>query len=141
MTKKYIPHLPSMHALCEHNYIRLMRLLPDVDETLTYRFETSATLHYEIVVLEVSRYTSTVKISQLCTTTPSYLKPVMTVRLYHDARMAEVLSSQNSGAFAPSYEYPNHKMRQRNEKHMINSFLAEWLQFCLSQRPRPVLCN
>ncbi|MFT4748002.1 MAG: hypothetical protein ACI8XG_002086, partial [Congregibacter sp.] len=29
--------------------------------------------------------------------------------------------------------YPNTKMYQKNEKEMVNLFLAEWLQFCLTQ--------
>ena len=50
--------------------------------------------------------------------------------------MAEVISSQNTGKLEPSYDYPNIKMRQRNEKQMVNIFLAEWLDFCLKQKPK-----
>jgi uncharacterized protein YqiB (DUF1249 family) len=62
-----------------------------------------------------------------------FLRPVVQVRLYHDAKMAEVISAQNIGSLKPSYQYPNTKMYQKNEKEMVNLFLAEWLQFCLTQ--------
>ena len=52
------------------------------------------------------------------------MKPSMTVRLYH-VRMAEVLSSQNISAIKPSYDYPNQKMPQRNEKRNDQQFLAD----------------
>ena len=124
-----------MQAVGEANYCRLLKLLPDCDtEDLTYDFSVAGKLAYRITILDSARYTSNVIIEQVSQDTPHFMKPVMTVRLYHDARMAEVLSSQNTGAFAASYEYPNVKMRHRNEKQMVNVFLAEWLQFCIQQR-------
>ena len=130
--RKYVPHLPSMQALCELNYSHVLRILPDCDtEDLSYAFSVGKGLSYEIRIIESARYTSTLTIVQTTSELPAYLTPSMTVRLYHDARMAEVINSQNTGALQPSYDYPNLKMRQRNEKHMVNIFLAEWLNFCL----------
>lgn len=134
--RKYIPHLPSIQALCELNYAHILRILPDCDtQHLRYRFAVGASLTYEIRIVESARYTSTLTVQQITEDMPSYLKPAMTVRLYHDARMAEVISSQNTGALEPAYDYPNINMRQRNEKHMVNIFLAEWLHFCLTRKP------
>lgn len=136
--RKYVPHLPSMQALCELNYAHVLRILPDCDtEDMSYKFVVGKGLSYEIRIIESARYTSTLSIQQTTKELPSYLTPCMTVRLYHDARMAEVINSQNTGALQPSYDYPNVKMRQRNEKHMVNIFLAEWLSFCL-QHPTAV---
>jgi len=53
------------------------------------------------------------------------------VRLYHDARMAEVCVSQQISRLQPSYHYPNAKMHHRDEKEQCNHFLGEWLRFCL----------
>lgn len=134
--KKYVPHLPTMQAICEHNYARVMRILPDCDEEdLNYTFSVGNTLSYSVQIVESARYTSTLSISQVSKGVPNFLKPSMTVRLYHDARLAEVLNTQNTGALKPSYDYPNVKMRQRNEKQMVNVFLAEWLDFCLKHKP------
>lgn len=125
-----------MQATCELNYARFLRVLPDCDtQELAFEFTIGTHLSYRITLTETARYTTTLLVEQLNAHTPAYLKPSMQVRLYHDARMAEVISSQNTGAFAPSYAYPNRNMRQRNEKQMVNQFLGEWLQFCLKHQP------
>ncbi len=134
-SRKYVPNLKGLHSLCEGNYARILKLLPDCDtESLTYEFGEGADLHYRLSILEASRYTTTIEIRQLGDSLPKWMKPVMKVRIYHDARMAEVLSSQNVTAIQPSYRYPNKKMHQKNEKEMVNLFLAEWLLFCLKQQ-------
>ena len=133
--RKYVPHLPSLLAVCETNYARLLRLLPDCDTLdLSYSFTLNTRTTYQINIIESSRYTSTITLAQLSQGMPEFLRPEMQVRLYHDAQMAEVLSSQNFSAFKPSYQYPNNRMHQRNEKEMVNRFLAEWLSFCLQQK-------
>ena len=130
--RKYVPKLANMHQVCEINYGRLLRLLPDCDtEDLQYQFKVNASLLYTIKIIECSRYTSTLEMSQKNQMGYEFLRPVVQVRLYHDAKMAEVISAQNIGSLKPSYQYPNTKMYQKNEKEMVNLFLAEWLQFCL----------
>ncbi|MFT6342987.1 MAG: hypothetical protein ACJAWQ_000032 [Paraglaciecola sp.] len=132
--RKYVPKLANMHQVCEVNYGRLLKLLPDCDtEDLQYQFKVNASLLYTIKIIECSRYTSTLEMSQKNQIGYEFLRPVVQVRLYHDAKMAEVISAQNIGSLKPSYQYPNTKMYQKNEKEMVNLFLAEWLQFCLTQ--------
>ena len=58
-------------------------------------------------------------------------RPKMVVRLYHDARMAEVISNQDVQQIKPRYDYPNEKMHLPDEKQQVNYFLKEWLQLCL----------
>ncbi len=135
LTQKYVPQLANMHQVCEVNYGRLLRLLPDCDtEALSYQFKINAALHYTIKIIECSRYTSTIEMSQKTQSRYEFLRPIVKVRLYHDAQMAEVISAQNIGSLKPSYQYPNIKMYQKNEKEMVNLFLAEWLQFCLTEK-------
>jgi uncharacterized protein YqiB (DUF1249 family) len=132
--KKYVPHLPSILATCENNYVCMLKLLPDCDtEDLAYEFEVSSAMTYRIQIVDTSRYTSTLEMSQINAGVPAFLCPKMTIRLYHDAKVAEVLESQRTSRLEPAYEYPNLNMHQRNEKYMVNVFLAEWLHFCLSQ--------
>jgi uncharacterized protein YqiB (DUF1249 family) len=132
--RKYVPKLANMHKVCEVNYGRLLRLLPDCDtEDLEYQFRVNASLLYTIKIIDCSRYTSTLEMSQKSQVEYEFLRPVVQVRLYHDAKMAEVISAQNIGSLQPSYQYPNTKMYQKNEKEMVNLFLAEWVQFCLTQ--------
>lgn len=113
----------------------MLKLLPDCDTIdLSYKFTINENLRYKIMIVESSRYTSTVEMSQVSINTPKYLNPSMTIRLYHDAKLAEVLQTQRTAQLQPVYEYPNINMHQRNEKFMVNVFLAEWLHFCLSQQ-------
>lgn len=132
MKPKYIPHLATILALCERNYAMLLRLLPDCDTVdLTYRFDVSDRLRYQIRIIESTRYTSVVSFAQIDKNTPNFLQPNMEVRLYHDARVAEVTKSQQIGRLKPRYDYPNQNMHQRNEREMVSRFLGEWLEFCL----------
>lgn len=130
-----MPHLPSILATCEHNYVCMLKLLPDCDtQELSYEFDVSNSMKYRIQIIDSSRYTSTVEMAQINTNSPLFMQPQMTIRLYHDAKVAEVLSTHSTSRLKPVYEYPNLQMHQRNEKHMVNVFLAEWLHFCLTQR-------
>ncbi len=132
--KKYVPHLANLQAVCANNYAHVMSLLPDIDtDALSYTFSVSDRLKYRMTILDTAPYTTTLKMEQL-DGGQSFLTPVMDIRLYHDARMAEVLSSQHAGALAPSYDYPNPNMRHRDEKERVNGFLGEWLKFCLKHR-------
>ena len=53
------------------------------------------------------------------------------IRLYHDAQLAEVVSSKGCRQFAARHDYPNQQMYQRDEKAQINQFLGELISFCL----------
>jgi uncharacterized protein YqiB (DUF1249 family) len=55
----------------------------------------------------------------------------MTVRMYHDASVAEVISCHGHDRIEPANAYPNRFMHHPDEKSQVNHFLAEWLSFCL----------
>jgi len=138
--KKYQPNLVSLMALCANNYRLLLRIQADKTQLGDSRhFFISDSLAYTVVVNEVTRYTTLVTIEQknsiefytLNSALQSSLLPRMTIRLYHDARMAEVISTQDIHQVKPRYDYPNVKMHQQDEKQQINQFLNEWLHLCL----------
>lgn len=134
---KYVPNLPSLLAVCDANYGRLLKLLPDCDtEDLQYEFDVSTSLRYQITIVECCRYTTSIEMRQIPDNSPAYMQPSMLVRLYHDARMAEVLSFQHISQIKASYRYPNNQMLHRNEKEQMNIFLAEWLCFCLENHKK-----
>lgn len=131
MKQRYIPDFPEMMRLSETNYAQLQRLLPRQLNTgcdVTYQVKDK---HYRLCIEESTRYTTRVKISQLSQLETFLELPTLSVRLYHDARVAEVCSTQHIYHFKGSYDYPNKKLYQRDEKHQINQFLAEWLRYCL----------
>ncbi|HHM06325.1 MAG TPA: DUF1249 domain-containing protein [Gammaproteobacteria bacterium] len=89
-----------------------------------------------VEVLERTRYTSLIKLSQSLGLPPSVRDPLVKVRLYHDARVAEVLAYQNCRHLKAVYPYPNAAMFQPHEKRRVNHFLEEWLDSCLSGNVR-----
>lgn len=134
MIKRYVPDFPEMMRLCETNFAQLRRLLPkakddQVAETVTYQVNSAS---YRVTVLESTRYTTLVEIKQIAPAVSYWSLPAMTVRLYHDAMVAEVCSTQQIFRFKARYDYPNKKLHQRDEKHQINQFLADWLRYCLA---------
>ncbi|GAA0507478.1 DUF1249 family protein [Tatumella terrea] len=133
MTQRYTPDFPEMMRLNETNYAQLRRLLPRDEregESITYQINGA---RYRLTVEESTRYTTRINLCQTAPAVSYWSLPAMSVRLYHDARVAEVCSTQQIYRFKARYDYPNKKLHQRDEKHQINQFLAEWLRYCLLQ--------
>lgn len=134
---RYKVDLARQQAECETNYWRLSKLMPGGAHTERWRFAVNSGSDHRqtrIHVLERSRYTTTVQIAQSekQRAESDWLKaPQLTVRLYHDARLAEVLAWENHRRLRPRYEYPNRAMYQCDEKAQLNRFLGEWLSLCL----------
>ena len=114
----------------------LLRILADKEQVGEQRcFFISDFLSYRVKVNEVTKYTTLMTINQEANihgyNLTELFRPKMVVRLYHDARMAEVISNQDVQQIKPRYDYPNEKMHLPNEKQQVNYFLKEWLQLCL----------
>lgn len=131
----YKVDLRGLHALCEANYARLLRLFPDYESRNVYQFSLAAAqIHFE--VLERSRYTTLFSLQCFLSSTaatPATLLPPLRLeaRAYHDAAMLEVVRFQSGGKTEGRYQYPNPSMHQQDEKLRQNSFLADWLSHCL----------
>lgn len=121
---------------------------PDLDASLDSHLEAASsefTLELPassvavlIELVERSRYTTLVRFTQLgpepqevAGVALNLAPPTMLVRLYHDARSAEVVEVRNESRFKEVYEYPNPRMRSRDEKAQVNRFLGEYLAMCL----------
>jgi uncharacterized protein len=136
-TQRYRIDLSAHMAECDANYLRLIKLAPDLDdreERVLVLVVADRRVTVRIRLLERCPYTSLIEVSQhpwlegLAFHLPA---PRLTVRMYHDARSAEVVEFQAGRRFHPVYAYPNDEMRQRDEKAQINRFLAEYLSACL----------
>ncbi|MGL4207469.1 MAG: DUF1249 domain-containing protein [Aeromonadaceae bacterium] len=131
--RRHVPDLANFHRVCETNYMGLMKLMPSAAfEQGGYAFCAANGLEFHLRVLDESRFTTLLEVAQNNENLPHYLRAYLQVRLYHDARMAEVCVSQQISRLRPSYDYPNQKMHHRDEKEQCNHFLAEWLHFCLT---------
>lgn len=131
VTKKrgYRVDLAAGQAECAANYLRLSRLLPGFDADHRV-FGVGPYSQMNIQVTERSPYTTTLDISQSMHPSTA-LAPCLTVRVYHDAQLAEVVAFANRRRVQPAYEYPNPAMYQPDEKAQWNRFLSEWLSHCL----------
>ena len=141
--RRYNIDLGAHIAECEANYARLMRLLPDLHDTDRHTFsvrlgESEPKVRFEVV--QRCRYTTVVKVVQDPHPTsgqtsgqevPGLAETRLAIRIYHDAKAAEVIEYQNERGFHAVYEYPNARMRHPDEKAQVNRFLGEFLGVCL----------
>lgn len=141
--ERYKVDLPLQMAECEANYARLHKLLTqhfnkhiEDQHGDEYRFMISRGEQQwlnQVRVLERSPYTTTLQLSQASVSVASTWlhMPRLTVRMYHDAKLAEVLAWEGHKRLRPRYEYPNQAMYHADEKLQINQFLGEWLKMSL----------
>ena len=122
--------LAELHAVCEANYARLLRLFPNY-ETCNHREFQLGPARVRLEVLERCRYTTIFRLSQQHAEARWLGGLRVEVRAYHDAGMLEVGSFQSHRRIQPRYSYPNEKMHQQDEKSQQNRFLADWLEHCL----------
>lgn len=133
--ERYKVDLPLHMAECEANYARLTKLVVDKSSS-EFRFLVARGnqqwLHL-LRILERSPYTTTLELSRTCVGVSSewLAMPKLTLRMYHDAKLAEVLAWEGHKRLRPRYEYPNQSMYQSDEKYQLNRFLGEWLNLCL----------
>ena len=180
--KSYTIDLSEQMAVCDANYIRLLKLLGTTRSVNQRIFELPdigladkrEKISVSLNVLEEFKYTSTISIRQISSaanqekflkyesdSAPAEIKlgitkepelkkiteivenedgnnaahfssPEMIIRVYHDAKTAEVTSYQNHKYFKAVYPLPNPYMYQCDEKEQLNLFLAEWLNLCIN---------
>ena len=134
--ERYRVDLIGLQAACEANYARLMRLLPDMRHApearrigVTHGDQMLGVLALEVVL--ACPYTTTLQVRQEHSL-PWLPVPQLDVRVYHDARMAEVVGAENARRLHIRYPYPNAAMHQPDEKTQLNLFLGEWLSHCIA---------
>ncbi|MGL6027087.1 MAG: DUF1249 family protein [Vibrio sp.] len=128
--KPYHVDLRELMRVYETNYAKLNALLPAQPEVGEQRCYQAAQMAYQLEVREVTKYTTLLEICQ-SDDWSAFPLPTMSVRLYHDARVAEVCSTLPRERVLPCYDYPNQNMVQPDEKAQLNRFLGDWLTFCL----------
>ncbi len=114
----------------EKNYRFLRRLLPFAHGAPTGLL-AEARLggdRVRVRLVENSPYTQVVELRHDFAGDSGFLPAVeFLVRLYHDARVAEVIRYQNQRRFRGRYDYPNARMFHPDEKRQTNLLLHDWL--------------
>jgi uncharacterized protein YqiB (DUF1249 family) len=131
----------ALMDLYECNYIHIRRLIPALPKTPTHLVSQapgSLALHLQLV--ERFRYTTELILSyQFDEGGVTCAEPDLRIRVYHDARLAEVLTAQlrHWPAFDVELLASQHlDVPQLYWRWKINRFLFKWLSYCLRQGHR-----
>lgn len=115
-------------ALCSRNYFNILRWLPaSCKQGETWQVEGDFGC-LEVKLLENTQYTQLIEISRAIEISQLVDTPKVVVRVYHDAKLAEVLTSRQIYRLRAVYDYPNIRMYHRDEKYQVNAFLEELLK-------------
>ncbi len=118
----------------EHNYSYLRELFPELmelySETLIYRDSLKLV---KIKCLEVSRYTTLISLNLVFTRCPQIPSIEMSIRLYHDAEVADVVTYQNISRLVAPY-FSTEKDTDKDHKRQANILLYELLSGCMEKR-------
>lgn len=127
--------LAGLLALYESNYIRLMRLVPELhamEGTTVSRVAEALDLY--LTVLERSKYTTLIALTyQFKDGDELFAEPNARIRVYHDARAVEVLSQVRRRRINPAPLWRRRHMPELDRKWELNRFLYKWLGFCQRQ--------
>ena len=131
--------LSSNMAVCDANYIRILKLLPCFSLGATRKISLPSLGPLDnscLVTLQVEetfRYTSTIGIRFIFSGghAPYFRPPALCMRLYHDASTAEVISYQDHGGYHLNAQQGGRPEFTPDEKQQVNAFLAEWLMLCI----------
>jgi len=125
----------GLMALYESNYLRLLRLLPEIerlDGCFRSRVAGECDLHIEI--LERCRYTLTLSLTyHLETDEGLFTDPDMTVRVYLDCQLAEVMQIGNLQRHAALKELSREHRRELDLRWQRNVILNKWLEYLSDQ--------
>ncbi len=138
--KRYRPDVNRFLSLCGRNYFYILRWLPsEARQGDVWQVEGEFGC-LVVRLLENTKYTQLIEISRELSQSDYVHSPQVCVRVYHDAKLAEVLTSRQIYQLRPVYDYPNVCMHHRDEKYQVNAFLEELLKIdshmsaiCLSE--------
>ncbi len=125
----------GLMALYESNYLRLFRLIPELDRIdgcFQSRVAGDCDLHVEI--LERCRYTVTMSLTYHLETDDGLLiDPDMTVRAYLDGKLAEVMAIGECQRHTTLRQLVREHRRELDRRWRLNIVLNKWLDYLSEQ--------
>lgn len=125
----------GLMALYESNYLRLLRLIPELDildGCFRSRVAGDCDLHIEI--LERCRYTVTLSLSYHLETDEGLLvDPDMTIRVYLDGQLAEVMAIGEKQHHIALRDLVIEHRRELDLRWQRNIVLNKWLDYLSEQ--------
>lgn len=125
----------SLMSLYESNYIRLSWLVPNLStlsDALVSHVEGDCPLH--LGVIERARYTTTLSLTYLFEENGSVVAdPDLQIRVYHDARLAEVQSCARWHRHSMLEGIRSQFARNLGDRWLRNVMLNKWLDYCVER--------
>ena len=125
----------GLMALYESNYLRLLRLIPEIgrlDGCFVSRVAGDCDLYVEII--ETDRYTVTLSLTYRLVTDEGLLAdPDMTVRVYLDGQQAEVLSIGERQRHTALRRLVLEHRQELDRRWRFNVVLNKWLEYLSDQ--------
>lgn len=131
-----------LQRVCETNYAKLQRLLPDLADLKQVALEddTGKPALYARL-LERTPYTITLELTHYFPDTSSGVlpEPAVKVRVFLDAKTAEVLCADAAPTVHDAFRRHPPAKAVLDYKWRLNYFLEKWLDHCLSLNYRPIV--
>lgn len=129
------PDLADLIDLYESNYVRLMRLAPDLDHmqgALVSRVAGALDLY--LMVEERFKFTTNIVLTYRFEHEEQIdLEPRARIQIYHDVRCAEVVSHCRRRRSRQFLGWRRGYMPEVQRRWTMNRFLNKWLRFCAYQ--------
>ena len=135
----------SLMSLYESNYIRLRGLIPHLEAIGTSALSTvSGDCPLHVMIEERSRYTTTLTLTYLFdvpdaadgSASPGLRDPDLQIRVYHDARLAEVQSCARWHRHEVLESIRSDCARALGDRWLRNVMLNKWLDYCVERGHR-----
>ena len=128
----------SLMSLYESNFIRLQQLAPDLDGLKGAQVsEVTGDCPLHLSVDERSRYTTTLRLTYLFEEAAGLAAdPDLLIRVYHDARLAEVQACARWHRHAVLESMRSHLARDLGDRWLRNTMLNKWLDYCFERGHR-----
>lgn len=125
----------GLMALYESNYLRLLRLIPEIgrlDGCFHSRVAGDCDLHIDI--LERCRYTVTLSLTYHLETDDGLLiDPDMTIRVYLDGQLAEAMIVGQEQRHVTLRRFIDEHRRELDQRWRRNIVLNKWLEYLSDQ--------
>jgi len=124
-----------LEQICASNFQKIFQLIPGLlaFEEKAHGFAVNhSTLYLEVI--ERTAYTMTIELSHSFNRNlEESLEPAVKIRIYLDAKLAEVLSDHARAAVSQVYKGWSCSREIMNYKWRLNYFLQKWLDHCLKK--------
>jgi uncharacterized protein len=134
MSQKYkIADTVTPSQLYETNYYKVLLLFPQLENNNLVENKTlkCRDKSLQIKLKEQHKYTTVIHLYKLLPINKNMKMVDMVLRLYHDAKLIEVITFQGSKKLKKYENYPNKDMYLRDEKKQLNLHLESILNMSL----------